>query len=262
MVLFYSETIWRNFTWTHLVPVLLLCDEVRTEGRQREHGSLLLHVVHPGGETGVGLVEVLGQRQCLLEAAQTVRAERRHGVHGLAEVLSLLANGRGVVALAGLAQHFLGSAQNVSHATFLTRDVVVESLVLLQLHANDVRIGARWFCFPDLTLNLAEPVQQLVDVADNLHRALQGSSYLLGELNALRLALDLLTDGVEASVVSRDEALDGGSAFSRRQLAQLRTHHVDGVQHGPVLSNVGLQAPDLFLLAVTEHGAAAARAET
>lgn len=68
--------------------------------------------------------------------------------------------------------HLLGSGDDVSHSGFLATNVIVESLVFLELYSDDVRLCARRFRLSQLRFHLAEPVQQLVDVTDHLQRSL------------------------------------------------------------------------------------------
>ncbi|KAE8750219.1 hypothetical protein FOCC_FOCC003027 [Frankliniella occidentalis] len=177
----------------HLVAVLLLRDQVGAERGHGEHGHLPLHVGEPADQRGVGLQEVLGERQGLLQDAEAVRAQPGHHLHRLAQVLHLLPDGGRVFLLRRLAQHLLGRGQHVAHASLLARDVVVERLVLLELHADHFRVQ-----FEAVDVLLAgigllqrglgahHPVHQLgVAVVELLHQG-QGLLGVLEQVGATR----------------------------------------------------------------------------
>ena len=224
------------------VDLLLLGDLVGAQARRQLVHALALHVAQPGFELVVGLVEVLGERQGLLQDAEAVVAQLDHRLHGLLEVVHLLLDLFRLTGLGGLAEDPLGVGEDVADAALLARDVIVQRLVLLQLHADHVRLRGGRVSLADLILDLSEPLQEFVNLSENLARL------LLGELDPLAPALDLLADGVEPPVVPGDEVLDGPGAVSRRHLAELRSGQVDGLELGPVVLDVLLEALDLQFL--------------
>ena len=88
----------------------------------------------------MGLIEVLSKRQGLLQDTQALRAEADDSLHGLLQVVHLLPNLLCVSCLGALPQHLLGIGQNISDTALLAGDVIIQGLVLLQLHSNNLRI--------------------------------------------------------------------------------------------------------------------------
>lgn len=66
----------------------------------------------------------------------------------------------------------LGSGDDVSHSGLLATNVIIESLVFLELYSDDVGLCARGFCLSQLCFHFSEPVQQLVNVTDHFQRSL------------------------------------------------------------------------------------------
>ena len=72
------------------VDLLLLGDLVGPHPGVELVHDLPLDVVQPGGQLGVGLVEVLRQREGLLQDVQAVVGQLDDGLHRLLEVVHLL----------------------------------------------------------------------------------------------------------------------------------------------------------------------------
>lgn len=68
--------------------------------------------------------------------------------------------------------HLLGSGDDVSHSGLLATNVIIESLVFLELYSDDVGLCARGFCLSQLCFHFSEPVQELVNVTDHFQRSL------------------------------------------------------------------------------------------
>jgi hypothetical protein len=64
--------------------------------------------------------------------------------------------------------YLLCCGQNISDTTFLAGDIVIQCFVFLQLDSDDIWIRAGRFSITNLTFYLTEPIEQLINVPNNL----------------------------------------------------------------------------------------------
>jgi hypothetical protein len=68
--------------------------------------------------------------------------------------------------------YLLCRGQNISDTALLAGDIIIQCFVFLQLDSNDTWVRARGLCITDLTFHFTEPVQELINVPNNLQRPL------------------------------------------------------------------------------------------
>ena len=99
--------------------------------------------------------------------------------------------------------------------------------MLFELDSNNFWIRARWFSLTQLRFRLPEPIQQVVEVADHFHGT------LFAELQTLGFALNLLANGIKATIIAGDERFDESCSFAWTTLTQLRSALIDCVEKWP-----------------------------
>jgi len=64
--------------------------------------------------------------------------------------------------------YLLRCGQNVSDATLLAGDIIIQCFMLFQLDSNNIWVRAGRFGITNLTFHLMEPLKQLINVPNNL----------------------------------------------------------------------------------------------